>query len=61
MSKLANRVKRLEARPGGVRGPCRYCGGGGIFSLIDGRKGQTQADAKGCPSCGKISKLIVLG
>ena len=55
------RVARLEARPGGPRGPCRYCLGSGVFALVDEAEGQTAADAAGCPSCGRVSKLIVLG
>ena len=58
---IASRVARLEARPGGPRGPCRYCRGFGIFALVDAGAGQTISDAAGCPSCGRVSKLIVLG
>jgi hypothetical protein len=57
---MARRVARLEAAPGGTRGPCRECRGFGRVSLVDGRKGQTAADARGCPSCGAVSKIILL-
>ncbi|MCC7387311.1 MAG: hypothetical protein IT431_00940 [Phycisphaerales bacterium] len=57
---IAGRVARLEARPGGPRGPCPSCRGFGRVTLVDGRKGQTAEAARGCPSCGKISTLIVL-
>ena len=60
-SRLSTRVARLEARPGGARGPCRYCRGFGIFALVDEAVGQTIADASGCPSCRRVSKVIVLG
>jgi hypothetical protein len=58
---IAGRVARLERAPGGPRGPCPSCRGFGRVTLVDGRKGQTAADAAGCPSCGRVSKLIVLG
>ncbi|MCC7390453.1 MAG: hypothetical protein IT431_17000 [Phycisphaerales bacterium] len=58
---IASRVARLEARPGGPRGPCRRCGGIGGVALVDEGAGQTISDAAGCPSCGRVSKLIVLG
>jgi hypothetical protein len=57
---MARRVARLEAAPGGPRGPCRECRGFGRATLVDGRKGQTIETARGCPSCGKVSNLIVL-
>ncbi len=57
---MARRVARLEAAPGGPRGPCRECRGFGRVALVDGGKGQTSADAKGFPSCGKASTIILL-
>ncbi len=57
---MARRVARLEAAPGGTRGPCRECRGFGRVTLVDGRKGQTAEAARGCPACGKISTLILL-
>ena len=58
---LARRIGRLERRPGGAHGPCPLCREVGYVALVDERECQTRADAKGCPSCGKVSKLIVLG
>lgn len=28
---------------------------------MDEREGGTAADARGCPSCGRVAKVIVLG
>lgn len=59
-SRLSTRVARLEARPGEPRGPCRYCRSVGVTALVDEAVGQTIADAAGCPSCRRVSKVIVL-
>ena len=59
-SRLAGRIARLERRPGGPRAACRHCRGFGVFALVDEGRGQTIAQAKGCPSCGKVSKIILL-
>ena len=57
---MARRVARLEAAPGGTRGPCRRCGGIGRVTIVNAAEGQTVEAARGCPSCGKISKVILL-
>jgi hypothetical protein len=57
---LARRVDRLERGPDGKRGSWRLCAGVGKLALVDDRDGETPADARGCASCGKISKLVVL-
>ncbi|MBK7405817.1 MAG: hypothetical protein IPJ41_14665 [Phycisphaerales bacterium] len=59
-SRLSRRIGRLERRPGGPRGPCPACRGLGRITLVDERRGQTLADARGCGSCGKVSKVILL-
>ena len=56
--RLLHRVRRLELAPGGVRGPCRACGGFGRWALVDERHGEK--GPKGCRSCGKVSKVMVL-
>jgi hypothetical protein len=33
----------------------------GRVTLVDESKGDTIETARGCPSCGKVSKYIVLG